>query len=163
METLPNFHVSCESSFSPNTERQLPAPEMDRPAPKRSEGTSTINTAKKKKKKNMNIKMIISQSVHVLKYHEKKYEFLHHLQRRRPFAELLQESRLTGSVLTQRITIRTSNFDIRTCNFEHLFQWRRCLISMCHARAHALPTQNGNYQILRYINQHPKHLKGPQR
>ena len=67
------------------------------------------------------------------------------------------------SVLTQRIIIRTSNFDIRTCNFEHLFQYRRYLISLCHARYHAFPTQNGNYQLLRWIDQHPKHLKGPQR
>ena len=67
------------------------------------------------------------------------------------------------SVLTQRIIIRTSNFDIRTYNFEHLFQWRRYLISLCHARAHALPTQNSNYQFLKWIDQNPKHLKVPQR
>ena len=35
---------------------------------------------------------------------------------------------------------------------DHLFQWRRYLISLCHARAYALPTQNGNYQLLRCIN-----------
>ena len=53
--------------------------------------------------------------------------------------------------------------NIRTCNLEQLFQWRRCLIYTCHVRAHALPTQNGNYQLQRWIGQNPKHLKGLQR
>ena len=44
----------------------------------------------------MNIKMIISQIVRGLKRHEKKDEFFHHLRRRGPFAELLQETWLTG-------------------------------------------------------------------
>ena len=44
----------------------------------------------------MNIKMIISQNVCGLKRHEKKDEFFHHLQQRRPFAALLQETWLTG-------------------------------------------------------------------
>ena len=69
---------------------------MDQPAPKISEGTSTINTAKNKNKKKMNIKMIISQNFRGLKRHEKKYEFFHHLQRRQPFAVLIQETWLTG-------------------------------------------------------------------
>ena len=46
---------------------------------------------------------------------------------------------------------------------DQLFQWRRYLISLCRARAYALPTQNGNYELLRWINYHPKHLKCPQR
>ena len=96
METLTNLHLSCKSSCSPNTERQLPAPKMDRPAPKKSEGTSTIKPAKNKKKKKMNIKMIISQKFHGLKRHGKKDEFFHNLRRRRPFAALLQETWLTG-------------------------------------------------------------------
>ena len=37
-------------------------------------------------------------------------------------------------------------------NLDHLFQWRRYLISLCRARAYDLPTQNGNYQLLRWIN-----------
>ena len=96
METLTNFHVSCEKLCSPNTERQLPAPDMDQPAPKTSEGTSMINTAKNKKKKKINIKMIISQKFRGLKRHEKKDEFFHHLRQRQPFDELLQETYLTG-------------------------------------------------------------------
>ena len=92
METLPNFLLSCKSSCSPNTERQLPAPEMNQPAPETCEGVSTINTAKNKKKKKMNIKMIISQNVCDLKRHEKKDEFFHHLQQQLPFAALLQET-----------------------------------------------------------------------
>ena len=96
METLPTLHVSCEISFSPNTERQMPAPKMDRPAPEIYEGTSTINTAKKKKKKNMNIKMIITQTFRGLKCREKKDEFIHNFRQRRPFAALLQETWLTG-------------------------------------------------------------------
>ena len=44
----------------------------------------------------MNINIIISQNVRSLKFHEKKDEFFHHLQRRRPFASLLQETWLTG-------------------------------------------------------------------
>ena len=96
METLPNFHVSCGSSWSPNTKWQLPAPDMDWLAPETSEGTPTINNAKNKKKKKMNIKMIISQNVCGLKRHEKKNEFFHHLRRRQPFAALLQETWLTG-------------------------------------------------------------------
>ena len=35
---------------------------------------------------------------------------------------------------------------------DNLFQWIRYLISLCHARAYDLPTQNGNYQLLRWIN-----------
>ena len=35
---------------------------------------------------------------------------------------------------------------------DQLFQWRRYLLSLCHARAYALPTQKGNYQLLRCIN-----------
>ena len=73
---------------------------MDRPAPETSEGTSTINTSKNKKKKKMNIKMIISQNICGLKLHEKKDEFFHHLQQRRPFAALLQEIWLTGQKAT---------------------------------------------------------------
>ena len=92
MATLPSLHVSCDSSCSPNTERQLPAPDMDRPAPETSEGTSTINTAKKKKKKKMIIKMIISKNVRGLKRHEKKDKFFHHLQQQLPFSALLQET-----------------------------------------------------------------------
>ena len=79
METLPNFLVSCESLCSPNTERQLPAPEMDQLAPNTSERSPTIKTPKNKKTKKMNIKMIISQNVCGLKCHEKKDEFFHHL------------------------------------------------------------------------------------
>ena len=96
MEKLPNFLVSCESLCSPNTERQLPAPEMNQLAPETSERSPTIKTAKNKKKKKMKIKMIISQNVRGLKRHEKKYEFFHHLRRRQPFAALLQETWLTG-------------------------------------------------------------------
>ena len=73
----------------------LPAPEIDRPAPETSEGTSTINTTKNKKKKKMNIKMIISQNVRGLKRHNKKDELFAHLRRRRTFAALLQENGLT--------------------------------------------------------------------
>ena len=40
--------------------------------------------------------MIISQNICGLKLHEKKDEFFHHLQQRRPFAALLQETWLTG-------------------------------------------------------------------
>ena len=66
------------------------------------------------------------------------------------------------------LTLRIIQFEllisnIWTCNFEHLFQWRRCLIYIFHARAHDLPTQNGNFQLLIWIGQHPKHLKGFQR
>ena len=96
METLPNFLVSCKILYSPNTERQLPAPEMYQLAPKTSERFPRIKTAKNKKKKKMNIKMIISQNVCGLKRHEKKDRFFHHLRRRRPFAVLLQETWLTG-------------------------------------------------------------------
>ena len=53
---------------------------------------------------------------------------------------------------TKRITIRNSSLGIQTCNLDHLFQWRRYLIYLCHVRAYALPTQNGNYQLLRWIN-----------
>ena len=35
---------------------------------------------------------------------------------------------------------------------DHIFQWGRYLISLCHARAYSPPTQNGNYQLLRWIN-----------
>ena len=73
-----------------------PSSEMDRPAPETSEGTSTINTAKNNKKKEMNIKMIISKNVSGLKLHKNNEEFFHHLRRRRPFAALLQETWLTG-------------------------------------------------------------------
>ena len=69
---------------------------MDWPETETSEGNSTINSAKNKKKKNMNIKMIISKFFRGLKRHEKKYEFFHHLQRRQPFAVLIQETWLTG-------------------------------------------------------------------
>ena len=96
METLPNFLVSCKSLCSPNTERQLPAPEMDQLAPETSERYLTIKTAKNMKKKKMNIKMIISQNVCGLKRHKKKDEFFHHLRRRRLFAALIQETWLTG-------------------------------------------------------------------
>ena len=75
MEKLPNFLVSCESLCSPNTERQLPAPEIDRLAHETSESSPTIKTAKNKKKKKMNIKMIISQNVCGLKRNEKKDKF----------------------------------------------------------------------------------------
>ena len=68
------------------------------------------------------------------------------------------------SVLTLRIIqFKLLISKIRTCNFENLFQWKLCLIYMCHVRAHALPTQNSNYQLQRWIDQHPKHLKGLQR
>ena len=53
---------------------------------------------------------------------------------------------------TERVTIRTSSLSIQTCNLDHLFQWRRSLISLCHERAYSPPTQNGNYQILIWIN-----------
>ena len=96
METLPNFHVSYKNSCYTNTERQLPDPEMDQPAPKTSEGTSTINTAKNKKKKKMNIKMIISKFFRGLKRHKKKDKLFHHLWRLWPFAALLQVNWLTG-------------------------------------------------------------------
>ena len=69
---------------------------MDRPAPETSEGTSTINTATNKKEKKMNIKMIILQKFCGLRLHEKKDEIFQNLWRRRPFAELLQETWLTG-------------------------------------------------------------------
>ena len=69
---------------------------MDLPETETSEGNSTINTAKNKKKKKMNIKMIISKNVRSLKRHEKKDEFFHHLQQRQPFAVLIQETWLTG-------------------------------------------------------------------
>ena len=92
MEKLPNFLVSCESLCSPNTERQLPAPEMDQLAPETSEISPTIQTAKNKKKKKMNIKIIISKNVCGLKRHEKKYELFHHLRRRQPFTALIQET-----------------------------------------------------------------------
>ena len=88
METLPNFLVSCNISCSPKAERQLPSPDMDRLAPKTPERTSTINTAKNKKKKKMNINMIISQNICGLKRHEKKNEFFHHFQQRQTFAAL---------------------------------------------------------------------------
>ena len=96
METLPNFLVSCKSLCSPNTERQLRAPEIDQLAPETSERYPTIKTAKNKKKKRMNIKMIISKNICGLKRHEKKDEFFHHLQWRQPFAALIQETWLTG-------------------------------------------------------------------
>ena len=35
---------------------------------------------------------------------------------------------------------------------DHLFQGRSYLIYLCHVRAYALPTQNGNYQLLIWIN-----------
>ena len=69
---------------------------MDQLAPETSERSPTIKTAKNKKKKKMNINMIISQNVRGLKRHEKKDELFHHLQRRRPFASLIQETWLTG-------------------------------------------------------------------
>ena len=62
------------------------------------------------------------------------------------------ESILRRIIPTKRIMIRTSSLGIRTCNLDHLFQRRRYLISLCHARAYALPTHNGNYQLLRWIN-----------
>ena len=69
---------------------------MDQLAPKTSERSPTIRTAKNKKKKKMNTKMIISQNVRGLKRHEKKDELFHHLRRRQPFTALIQETWLTG-------------------------------------------------------------------
>ena len=69
---------------------------MDKLAPETSEKSPTIKTTKNKKKKQMNIKMIISQNVRRLKRHEKIDEFFHHLRRQQPFASLLQETWLTG-------------------------------------------------------------------
>ena len=64
-------------------------------APETSERSPTIKTAKNKKKKKMNIKMIISQNVRGLKRHVKKDDFFHHLRQQQPFAALLQETWLT--------------------------------------------------------------------
>ena len=46
--------------------------------------------------------------------------------------------------------LNASRFELPV--LDHLFQLRHYLISLCRAIAYALPTQNGNYQLLRCID-----------